>query len=333
MLDEVDSRPFDSGPRVAEWRPRPELRESHRGAVPPARYARLWEVETERGSRTFASNVARAWRGVTHCGGSPRARDGGAVSRDEKDAAAAMYNFLVTPTGTKIAHGIRDLAGYADIDERRRRTRSSGRSRRNGSCAQARRTGRQPVTRSITTYSRMRLLPGARGIAPNERSRPRSEERRRAFAVATASLVALILVAAIAVFALVQRSHSAADARRAHARELAAAPSAAWTRIPAKGSRSRCKPLGSRVAIRRRTRCAGRSWWIASTLSFVPVDRFAHSHSTQQVHESQPARTTDRVRVYTIGASVPSQVLDQGGAVTAVTYGPNRPAADGRPGR
>src|SRR5207247_2338568 len=42
----------------------------------------------------------------------------GGLGVDEKDAAAEVFKYLVTPSGTKIAHGGGDLAHYAGVDER-----------------------------------------------------------------------------------------------------------------------------------------------------------------------------------------------------------------------
>jgi WD40 repeat protein len=79
--------------------------------------ARLWEVETERGSRTLRGATLRELGGAERIVQDHLERAMAALSPREKGAAAAMYNFLVTPSGTKIAHGVRDLAGYAALEE------------------------------------------------------------------------------------------------------------------------------------------------------------------------------------------------------------------------
>ena len=80
--------------------------------------ARLWEVESERGSRTLRQATLRELGGAERIVEDHLERAMAALSPREKGAAAAMYNFLVTPSGTKIAHGVHDLAGYAAVDER-----------------------------------------------------------------------------------------------------------------------------------------------------------------------------------------------------------------------
>ncbi len=139
----------------------------------------------------------------------------------QKDVAAAMYNFLVTPTGTKIAHGVRDLAGYAGIDEaeatdvlRRLSVERIVRSGEDGAAAKFE-IYHDVLADAVVAW---RNRHGA------ERSLHEAERRRRrALVVAAAALVGLVLFAAIAVFALVERSRSRTEARRSHARELAAA--------------------------------------------------------------------------------------------------------------
>src|SRR5213078_319201 len=79
--------------------------------------ARLWEVEAERGSKVLRRSTLRELGGAERIVQDHLERAMAALSPREKSAAAAMYNFLVTPSGTKIAHGIHDLAGYAAVDE------------------------------------------------------------------------------------------------------------------------------------------------------------------------------------------------------------------------
>src|SRR5207247_3589422 len=79
--------------------------------------ARLWEVEAERGSKVLRRSTLGELGGAERIVQDHLERAMAALSPREKGAAAAMYNFLVTPSGTKIAHGIHDLAGYAAVDE------------------------------------------------------------------------------------------------------------------------------------------------------------------------------------------------------------------------
>jgi len=80
---------------------------------------RLWEVETEQGSRRLRLETLEGLGGAAHIVEDHLERAMAELSPEEKDAAAAMYNHLVTPSGTKIAHRAGDLAGYASVDEAR----------------------------------------------------------------------------------------------------------------------------------------------------------------------------------------------------------------------
>lgn len=80
--------------------------------------ARLWDVEARAGSRTLRLETLRALGGAENIVQDHLVRAMAELSTREKAAAAAMYNYLVTPSGTKIAHGVRDLARYARVPER-----------------------------------------------------------------------------------------------------------------------------------------------------------------------------------------------------------------------
>ena len=79
--------------------------------------ARLWDVEARAGSRTLRLETLRELGGAENIVQDHLVRAMAALSTGEKSAAAAMYNYLVTPSGTKIAHGVRDLARYARVPE------------------------------------------------------------------------------------------------------------------------------------------------------------------------------------------------------------------------
>jgi WD40 repeat protein len=287
--------------------------------------SRLWEVETDRASRVLRLETLRELGGSAQIVEDHLEHAMAELSPHEKDAAAAMYNFLVTPTGTKIAHRVRDLAGYADISAEEADTvlralaaeRIVRASSENG--AGTRYEIYHDVLADAVTAWRTRH--GAeRALETAER------KRRRALAVATASLVALILVAAIAVFALVQRSHSAAEARRAHARELAAAAVSRLDTDPRAGLKLALQAARlergdvEEDALRRALlvdsqRALLRAGGPVRALAFDPAGRRMATGSDDGL-----------VRVYKIGVTVPSQVLNQSGAhggVSSVTYGPN----------
>ena len=78
---------------------------------------RLWTAERETGSRTLRLETLRELGGAEQI---VRDRLRGALealSPEQQDVTAALFNHLVTPSGTKIAHGPADLAEYAHVDE------------------------------------------------------------------------------------------------------------------------------------------------------------------------------------------------------------------------
>jgi WD40 repeat protein len=79
---------------------------------------RLWEEERSGGSPTLRLETLERLGGAEEI---VRAHLGEALeslSLRDRDLAAKLFNHLVTPSGTKIAHGIGDLAQYASVSER-----------------------------------------------------------------------------------------------------------------------------------------------------------------------------------------------------------------------
>ena len=191
---------------------------------------RLWEVETDRGSNRLRLETLRELGGAARIVEDHLERAMAGLSAEEKDAAAAMYNHLVTPSGTKIAHRTGDLARYAAVDE-------------------------AEANRVLATLAQERIVrAGENGAAGpqyeifhdvladavlawrtrHEADRRLEEERRNAtrrhrrlLAAAAALLVAVAVFAGIALYALSQR-------REARAGELVALAAAALPSDPAR---------------------------------------------------------------------------------------------------
>ena len=194
---------------------------------------RLWDVERQRGSPVLRAStlveLGRAERIVEeHL---ERALEG--LGAGERDLVARLFNHLVTPSGTKIAHGVDGLARYAGEEP----------------------AFLEPLLSSLDAARILRRLPGKGGegsryeifhdvLAPAvqawrarqeaeralavERAVARSRHRRIAV-VAAGALVALAGMTALAAWALSQRAEAreqalAADAGAsfAKARELEA---------------------------------------------------------------------------------------------------------------
>ena len=84
-----------------------------------------------------------------------------ALAPEQQDVAAAVFNHLVTPSGTKIAHGVRDLAEYAHVDEAELAPVLSRLADRADPPSGGRRVRAASATRSTTTCSRTPLSPGS----------------------------------------------------------------------------------------------------------------------------------------------------------------------------
>ena len=194
---------------------------------------RLWEVECAEGSRELRLRDARAARRRrTDRRGAPGARAQPLTPR-QQEVAARMFNHLVTPSGTKIAHGTATwratprLAGRGRPGARRARARADP--------AAGRRAARPPRTRSSTTSSPAPCSRGADGSRRRGRCEQARRRHRRLVLLACASVAAVAVLAAVAVFALAQRGDARRAAVRAHARELDARALAALSTDPQAG--------------------------------------------------------------------------------------------------
>ena len=182
---------------------------------------RLWEREQEVGSHELR---LRTFREIGGARAIVREHVQGALERlplAEQEAAARVVRQLVTPSGRKVSHEPSDLAEYAQVED-----------------VQLRRLldtlGRERIVRGVngmqglpTRYEIFHDVLGPPILAwqvehqlRRERIRAR-RQRRRLWAVIAASLVALAIVAAVAAYALVQRSDARTQARHARGGELA----------------------------------------------------------------------------------------------------------------
>jgi WD40 repeat protein len=148
------------------------------------------------------------------------------LSLGEKDVAARLFDHLVTPSGTKIAHEASDLAEYAGTAEadvlpvltklgNERILRSvSGTDARGSRYEIFHDVLAEPVLAWKASHEQMRALEVAASVA-------RRRHRRLAI-VASVSLLGLVIMAGLAFFAFVEQRHAAAHERTARSRELAA---------------------------------------------------------------------------------------------------------------
>ena len=179
---------------------------------------RIWQAERDDGSRVLRLETLRRLGGAEaivrdHLQGALASLDG-----EEQDVAASMFEHLVTPSGTKIAHRAPDLAEYAKVPEDvLRRVLAE--------------LTRQRIVHSVDGSDRFEIFHDVlaepiRDWRQNRRlERARIDARRRQrrlYVFAAASLVALAIVAGLAVWAFSERSSAQSLARHARARELEA---------------------------------------------------------------------------------------------------------------
>jgi WD40 repeat protein len=280
--------------------------------------SRLWEVEAERGSKLLRRETLTELGGATQIVQDHLEHAMADLSPRQKDAAAAMYNFLVTPSGSKIAHRTRDLAGYAEIGEQE-------------AADVLRQLAAERIVRASSENGAARyeiyhdvLADAVAGWGARYRAEravhDAERRRRRAFGVATAALVSLVLVAAIAVFALVERSHSRAQAQRARARELAAAASSFLDVNPQTSIK-----LAMRAA--QLERGEHEEEVLRDALRAALQREVLHANGPVRIAHFDPAgghivtgSEDGNVRVYKVGSSTPERILDLRGPVTAATY-------------
>jgi WD40 repeat protein len=181
---------------------------------------RLWDAEREAGSDTLRLETLLALGGADAIVREHLDRALAGLGSEQKDVAASIFDRLVTPSGTKIAHRAADLAEYASVDEAEL-----------GSVLET--LGHERILRAVDSSNgggaRYEIFHDVLADAvlawrlERRLERERQEaarKHRRLLVIASAALIALALTAAVAVFALTQRSQARTQARRAHAREL-----------------------------------------------------------------------------------------------------------------
>jgi WD40 repeat protein len=132
-----------------------------------------------------------------------------------------MFDHLVTPSGSKIAHRPRDLAQYAEVGESEVMPvlEALGRDRIVRAVDGAGGGERYEIFHDVLADGVLAWR--ARRVIERDREEGRKRQRRLA-RLAALSLVALAGMTAIAIFALVERSHARSSARQAHARTIEA---------------------------------------------------------------------------------------------------------------
>ncbi|MEP7335321.1 MAG: hypothetical protein ABI717_06025, partial [Actinomycetota bacterium] len=197
---------------------------------------RLWDVEQEAGSRTLRLATLEQLGGAETIVRQHLQRALEALAPNQRALVADMFEHLVTPSGTKIAHDVGDLARYARAGEQdvtdvlghlvsERIVRPvDGRRDEQGN-------GRYEIFHDVLAEG---VLAWRTAFEAERELALERRRRRRAIVIASAALLALAAVTAVALFALFQRERAQDAARRATARGLAAQANALMDVDPAR---------------------------------------------------------------------------------------------------
>ncbi len=176
---------------------------------------RLFEVERDNESSTLRAETLERLGGAGQIVAAHLERAMDALAPAQQRIASALLGQLVTPSGTKIAHRVSDLAGYADVSQPEAldvlEALAAQRILRPDD------EGRYEIYHDVLAVPilawRARYLHAQALVAAHRRT-------RRVALVAAIAIAGLALTTLIALFALVQRSNAREDARDAKARQF-----------------------------------------------------------------------------------------------------------------
>jgi WD40 repeat protein len=185
--------------------------------------ARLWEAEHDLGSHTLRLETFRSLGGARAIVHEHLLQALSALDAAEQDLVVTAFDHLVTPSGSKVALRASDLAQYAGCElavlEPVLATLARERILRSVGGAGEERDERYELFHDVLADGVLAWRADRR----LERERTAAARRhRRLLAVALGSLAALVIVSAIAVFALVERDRERTRSRDAAAREYEA---------------------------------------------------------------------------------------------------------------
>ncbi len=282
---------------------------------------RLWEVERESGSTVLRPATLRELGGAESIVRAHLERALGRLEPVEQDVAATMFDHLITPSGSKIAHRPGDLAQYSAVRE----------------------ADVMPVLNALGRERIVRAVDGAGGgeryeifhdvladgvlawRARRELERDRERARmhqRRLVIVAALALLGLAAMTAVAVYAFVERSHARSSARQARARTLEATALADLTSDPQRALADAV--AAARIAPGTRAEEVLRQALVANRLRRVlparrPVSVVAYAPGGGRM---LAAGADQQLRIYSAGGRL-ERTLFVGAPVKAASFSPN----------
>jgi WD40 repeat protein len=293
---------------------------------------RLWEAEAGRGSRMLRRETLDELGGAqavvrAHLGEAVQA-----LAPGQRDVAARVFNHLVAPSGTKIAHGAQDLAEYAGVDEEEIRPvlASLGASRILRPV-----DGRFEIYHDVLAGAVLAWRARHEGELALERQRAEAERRhRRLLALLAASLVVLGVVAAVAVYALSQRAEARdqaevarAEAQRAQASRLAAEASVLIPVTQAELDSELALALAAEAArlapTARAVNTLRRALLVSTLRAVVPEDGVAAASFSPDGTRIAVGTEGGAVAIYADDARSLLTALQVGSPVTSVSFSPD----------
>ena len=179
---------------------------------------RLWDVERAAGSDTLRVATLAELGGAGQVVADHLERAIDALTPEQQEIAARLFDHLVTPSGTKIAHETSDLAEFAGVSEAEVRpvltTLADHRILRTDEA------GRWEIFHDVLAGATLAWTGRHAAERAIEAERQR---RRRAIKIAAAIFTAAVILAAVTVFAVAQREDARNRTRDAQARRLDAA--------------------------------------------------------------------------------------------------------------
>jgi WD40 repeat protein len=184
---------------------------------------RLWDEERGSGSHVLRLSTFRELGGAEQIVRNHLQLALDRLDPSQQDLVAEAFDHLVTPSGTKIAHAVPDLARYARVDETELVPvlQALSEERIVRPVADESGTARYEIYHDVLAEAVLAWRTAHEADRRLEQERETAGRRHRRLLLALGVAAGLLaLMAAVTVFALTQRSDARSQARKAHAREL-----------------------------------------------------------------------------------------------------------------
>ena len=192
---------------------------------------RLWDVERAARSNELRASTLESLGGARQVVADHLERAIADLSPEERDVAALLFTYLVTPSGTKIAHHLADLAEYAGLTEAAAAPVVDTLSRHR--ILRPDEAGRTEIFHDVLAAEVLGWRRSHAAVRRLERERAEARRRHRRLAWLTGfASVAFLATAFLAIFALSQRSDARDEARKSKAHELEVSAAATLDRDP-----------------------------------------------------------------------------------------------------